>query len=889
MDIHANSQTKSGATEPLAAQWLQRPMWVVLQRGDVKLPGAVGLSSRKLSYEELCLLQTLARGEPVDSTNPLQVYPHESSLISDLVEQGLIGGELSSHWSMKSDLAAHVTLERTTAKVEEPIIVGLDMVLISPVLLKLSPRGFEHLDHEGRVVMCLQARELQAASVFGQPKKLGGARAAQRKVLGEDALTDAQFDALVTRLRISRLLCVPEVENKDILFKSRSDRAVERGWRELLLRNESTDRILADERAREIERVKAGSSVRVPIIPVSPQAFPLLSLGTVLAAARVYKDGSLEKHFQILPDWANRTLPNLKADDPPSIFLYSNYIWTSQQNHDHSDKVKEISPNSLTIHGGPDVPKYAIDVDAYFAANTSLDIVVIGEGEATFPELLEALIGIVGDEPPDLSCLRDVAGIAFRDGERVVRTADRERISDVDAIPSPFLTGLFDSCGDAGLPIGVIETNRGCPYGCTFCDWGSATLSRIRKFSLDRVFAELEWCARHRANAIYLADANFGIFPRDVQIAEKVVELKERYGFPKVLETNYAKNSVKYLGQIVKTLSAGGILTTGLLSLQSMDKNTLETIRRSNIKLEQYENLAREFRNEGLPLNVDIMMGLPGATKESFLEDLQQCVDREVRARVFPTQLLVNSPMNDPEYRQDNQVVTSNPISASWGKEGRKGYKPALVVSTASFTRMDYDEMTRMRLLFILLENFGILRLTSRFVHQASGMRELEFYIGLFDAVRLNPGRWPTVTFVLESLPDMLLPPGSWRHFIDEVHNYLVEALGIDDDSALEVMMTTQHGLLPARDRVFPQHLELQHDVAAWHKSIFLAKDEGHIVDWPSVVPPLREFGPASFCVDDPQRICELGFGSPLSYDIDSDWELGSPVARPMSKRQEHL
>ena len=43
----------------------------------------------------------------------------------------------------------------------------------------------------------------------------------------------------------------------------------------------------------------------------------------------------------------------------------------------------------------------------------------------------------------------------------------------------------------------ILETNRGCPYGCTFCDWGSATLSRIRKFDLDRVFAELEWCAQH--------------------------------------------------------------------------------------------------------------------------------------------------------------------------------------------------------------------------------------------------------------------------------------------------------------------------------------------------------------------------------------------------------
>ncbi len=126
-----------------------------------------------------------------------------------------------------------------------------------------------------------------------------------------------------------------------------------------------------------------------------------------------------------------------------------------------------------------------------------VDVAVHGEGEQTFAELLAALRGHVGDGPPDLAPLDDVAGLSYRGRKR----RRHHRLSAIasptsNAIPSPILTGLFDGFIPAG-PLGgvALETNRGCPYGCTFCDWGSATLSRIRKFDLDRIFAELEWCA----------------------------------------------------------------------------------------------------------------------------------------------------------------------------------------------------------------------------------------------------------------------------------------------------------------------------------------------------------------------------------------------------------
>ena len=88
----------------------------------------------------------------------------------------------------------------------------------------------------------------------------------------------------------------------------------------------------------------------------------------------------------------------------------------------------------------------------------------------------------------------------------VITRGETDRITDVDSIPSPYLTGLFDSFAAGPGRAAMIETNRGCPYGCTFCDWGSATLSRVRKFDLQRVFDELEWAAKNRLETVAIAD-----------------------------------------------------------------------------------------------------------------------------------------------------------------------------------------------------------------------------------------------------------------------------------------------------------------------------------------------------------------------------------------------
>src|SRR5262249_7618955 len=154
----------------------------------------------------------------------------------------------------------------------------------------------------------------------------------------------------------------------------------------------------------------------------------------------------------------------------------------------------------------------------------------------------------------------------------------------------------------------------------------------------------------------------------------------------------------------------------------------------------------------------------PGATMESFRNDLQQSIDREVIAKIHPTQLLVNSPMNEPGYRL---------------KHGIEAEPGALVTSTATYTRRDYDEMQKLGRVFLLLEKFGVLRHVARYVRQEVGIREVDFFERLWHDSRSDRVRWAVTAFTLEAVPGLMVPPGSWQLMLNEIRRYLTDVVGV--------------------------------------------------------------------------------------------------------------
>ena len=244
--------------------------------------------------------------------------------------------------------------------------------------------------------------------------------------------------------------------------------------------------------------------------------------------------------------------------------------------------------------------------------------------------------------------------------------------------------------------------------------------------------------------------------------------------------------------------------------------------------------------------------------------------------------------MNEPAYRDEHRIETVAPldelVKTAHSPEG--AVKRSLVISTSSYTKADYAEMLHLRRVFLISENFGVLRQVSRFVRQETGLTEVDLYERLRRDPRARPDRWPLLDFAFRVLPFLGTPPVSWRLFIDEVRTYLTTSLGMVADSAMETVLAVQHALLPASDRTFPQSLQLDHDLASWSNAIVESKDSG-VVEWTSTVPRLVDLGPATFTVDDPNQVCTLGVGFKLDDNLHAAWELDSPLARAVS--HEHL
>jgi radical SAM superfamily enzyme YgiQ (UPF0313 family) len=845
---------------------------VIGSSGVVELLQPRTAPQRRLTLQELDLISAFSQGEIADIDQGLGSYmeavglnenQRESS--SKLAKQLLRRNRLEVR---SSEQSAHDPMSPPRKKDAFDVTIPEGpLVLRTPCSFRVREGMFETVSHNGIRLPVISSVQLLALSQLVEHAQISDALSAHRESVGDAALNEKQFLELLAPFvdhrfvvrRVEKASSGADLSNAILSGNSKEE------THQLFRRN-----AVAQDEA-EAARVAAGGRKRPKVIPVAFDMCPPAGLGAVIAYAKVYEDGALEEFYDFRTDWVwdpNR-LEAFTAE--PAIYLFTNYLWSHQECIQVSEQIKELSPDSITIHGGPDTPKYENDQHRYFAEFPSVDVIIRGEGEVAGAEALSKLREVIGDTQPDLSVLESVKGATYRTPEGIVRNPDQDRIKDLDLLPSAYLTGLFDNYIGLDDLFVILETNRGCPYGCTFCDWGSATASKIRKFGMERVVAELEWASGAKVASVSIADANFGIFERDVDIAKTAAELKNATGFPRGFGGNYAKNTVKYLRPIIDVLAAGNILTLGTLSLQSMDENTLNVINRANIKTEKYDALAVEMRNSELPLTVELMMGLPGSTLSSFREDLQQCIDRELSARVNMTTLLVNSPMNDPDYMAEHQIKTSKPIAPG---------NLAMLSSTSTYTEDDLTSMNDLRSIYLLFENFGVMRVVSRFVRQETEFSEMGFYQKLLlDTV--DHKDWPMLHLLSKYVPGLMAPPVSWSLVIEELGRYLIHEFGLEDTRALRSILTAQLACLPAHDRAHPETVSLECDVVAWHDAIVEQKESGNRRGWGDVVPRLETFGSGTLVVDDPFGMTEAALG--INRELNAfgvNWELSSPLHR---------
>jgi radical SAM C-methyltransferase len=319
----------------------------------------------------------------------------------------------------------------------------------------------------------------------------------------------------------------------------------------------------------------------------------------------------------------------------PDVIGFSVWGWNYRPFGHLAETYKQIRPDGWVVFGGNHVANQAERTFRHFP---QVDVVVNSEGEFIFRALLHAYLQ--GRRVTDLA---DIPGISYRDEAGQVHTNPApERIQDLDIVPSPFLTGaipLTDEAGEFRYDVALMETNRGCPYRCAFCYWGGAIGQKVRAFSRDRLRAELEIFAFHRVHTIVLCDANFGMLKQDLEFVEDVIRTRERFGYPRAVESSWAKNKSKVFFEIVRRMKAAGMQSSFNLALQTLNDNALEQMQRRNMRLNDWEDLVHWLRAEGLDCYAELIWGAPGETYDTFLEgyDRLACYMQ----RIAPYQMLI--------------------------------------------------------------------------------------------------------------------------------------------------------------------------------------------------------------------------------------------------------
>ena len=454
----------------------------------------------------------------------------------------------------------------------------------------------------------------------------------------------------------------------------------------------------------------------------SGRSYLPLSVGVLQAYAQKFLVCPDDYEF-LLPIYSR--IPVNEAVDmlmDADIAFFSVYVWNFRISVEIARQLKLSSPDTIIVFGGPHVPDR---VDDFLRDHLFIDLACHGEGERAALVILENHASKDWSQVPSISFLQESGTI--------VRNPKSERLNDLSVAPSPYLEGVFEPLIAAHPEeswMCMWETNRGCPFSCTFCDWGSAVQSKVYPFEIERLYREVDWFAEHKIPFVWCCDANFGILPRDIDLTKFVAEIKKQHGFPGIFQVQNSKNTTERSYEIQTILAAAGLARGADIALQSADEATLKNIKRANISSESFQELQRRYTRDGIETYTDMIIGLPGETYESFANGVSEVIQNGQHNRIKMNNLsiLPNAEMGDPEYQKTHgmELIRARTISVhSSTSELEQEEVPedqVLVVATGSMPPPDWVR-TRVYAWSVALLHFDkILQIPSILLHEVCSL-----------------------------------------------------------------------------------------------------------------------------------------------------------------------
>ena len=384
-------------------------------------------------------------------------------------------------------------------------------------------------------------------------------------------------------------------------------------------------------------------------------------------------------------------------NNPPAVFGVSLYVWNYSLAMEIAQWVKETYPSCIVIGGGPH--QYFKHESTWFKDHPYLDASLAGDeyGELTLCDLLDNL---------DNLNWNNVHAVVYPNKTKKLlltstKTANKRDFWWEYSAYASQLSGLTQYAGEikkynSNYRVqGLLETTRGCPYGCTFCDWGGGTSTKVLARKLEYVKQDIDCLAQLESEGVYICDANLGILKdRDVAIMQYIADQKKKYtNLFSLYYGGYAKTveAIPYIKKILKIEAENQLMRsmTYKLSLQTLDKETLNNIDRIDVGFDQYQKLSRDMQSDyGYDAYAEIIAGLPGITPSKFYHEINILSKENIGIAYYDWYLLPETPSYTADYRQKYNVQT---VKKQYNNNQSRAAE--IVISTYSYSTEEFKEM----------------------------------------------------------------------------------------------------------------------------------------------------------------------------------------------------
>jgi anaerobic magnesium-protoporphyrin IX monomethyl ester cyclase len=260
-----------------------------------------------------------------------------------------------------------------------------------------------------------------------------------------------------------------------------------------------------------------------------------------------------------------------------------------------------------------------------------VDVVVRYEGEYTMNDLARVL--------EEDGSLRDVKGISFREGDKLITTPTRERIDNLDELPYPAhhllvppVEGYIGRYGPRNFPV---ITTRGCPFGCIYCSTMALHGRKYRTRSVDNVTGELELLLeKFKINNISFVDDNFTM--QNERVLKLCDSIKKR-NLP--IEWGCSARVDQVSEALLKAMKQAGC-TDIFFGIESATQNVLDLVQKG-FRIEQAKDAVRTAEKLGIRTHCSFILGLPGETVKSLRNIVDFVDETKPTGRVLPNRLSI--------------------------------------------------------------------------------------------------------------------------------------------------------------------------------------------------------------------------------------------------------